>query len=380
MKVEIITQDADPDHGGSGARVHGIVSMFSSFADVRVVRTDWMGGPQLPGVEYTDLPIRDSALTRLQRLRSYYRARVPRRPQNEAPDLVLVESLELVGLHQYGPRVPWILDEHNVYWNLLQYDLVSAPFFRTWVGRRAVVRRWMVPGLLDRARRFEVRAMRDSARTLVVSSVDRDQIVSEYPDLASKLRVLPNCVDTRRIPALPPAAGSRDVLFVGDFNYAPNRAAAEFICRDLAPGLPDARFLLVGARPPLDLPRPANVVVTGRVPDLSEVLRNAAVCVAPLTHGSGTRVKILTYLAAARPVVATSKACEGLRVRGGEAVLIRDEAAGFREAVLELLEDEPRCRRLGAAGRAFVESTYDWRVHTGELRALATEVSAETNA
>ena len=372
-----MTPDADPDHGGFGARVHGLASMFARFADVRLVRTDWMGGPRIPGVEYCDLPVRDSALTRLRRMGTYYRSHFPPRPATDPPDLVLVESLDLLGLHQYGTQVPMVLDEHNVYWNLLEYDLVSAPFFRTWVGRRATVRRWLAPALLKRARRFEVEAIRRSARTLVTSEVDRGEILAECPDAAPKLRVLPNCIDVERIPVLPEHPGSRAVVFVGDFNYVPNREAAEFTIRSLAPQLPDADFLLVGSRPPTDLPSPPNVRMTGRVPNLLGILEQSAVCIAPLSHGSGTRIKILTYLAAGRAVVATTKACEGLPVRDGRELLIRDDPAGFQQAVRELLEDEARRRRLGTAGRALVESTFDWRVHVPALQQIAREVTTE---
>jgi len=375
LHVEIITSNADPDHGGFGTRVHGIISMFSEFSDVRVVLTDWFGGPRVPRVRYELVPRRNTLRTRLQRLQSYYGVRFEERDRRDPPDLVVVESPDLLGLHQYGPRVPMIFDEHNIYWNLLQYDLVNSPFFRTWLGRRRAIRRRLVPRVLERAKRFEIEAIRKSSRTLVTSETDRESILAECPDAEWKVRVLPNCVDAQRIPPLPDPAGSRHVLFVGDFGYGPNREAAEFVSRNLAPNLPDARFLLVGANPPAGVDR-ANVVATGRVEDLMGILRDSAVCIAPLAHGSGTRIKILTYFAAARPVVATTKACEGLPVVDGRHLLIRDEPGEFRAAVQGLLENSSERRRLGMAGRELVESEFDWRVHVSKLRDLATEVIA----
>ncbi|TLZ70514.1 MAG: glycosyltransferase family 4 protein [Methanobacteriota archaeon] len=376
MKVEIITSSADPDHGGFGARVHGLVSMFASFADVRVLMTDWFNGPRVAGVEYASMPIPDTLRTRLGRLKTYYRRDFPKRDGVDPPDLVVAESLDLLGLHQYGPRVPLILDEHNVYWNLLPYDIVNAPFFRGWVGRRSAVRRRLVPKLLARAKRFEVQAIRRSARTLVTSDEDRAAILAECPEAAPRVRVLPNCVDLQRIPPLPDPAESKDVVFVGGFGYVPNQEAAEFVRRSLAPSLPHVRFLLVGPDPPSGAMGP-NVVATGRVPDLRDVLKDAAVCIAPLFHGSGTRVKILTYMAASKAVVATTKACEGLPVRDGRDLLIRDSPEGFRDAVQGLLDDRRKRRDLGDAGRALVESMFDWRVHVGRLRELSDEVIAE---
>jgi glycosyltransferase involved in cell wall biosynthesis len=273
-----------------------------------------------------------------------------------------------------------VLDEHNVYWNLLTYQLADAPFFRGWFGRVPLPRRWFLDRLLDRARRFEVRAIRDSARILVTSDIDRQAIVAECPDASPRVHVLPNCVDVERFPALPEHPDSRDVVFVGDFNYVPNREAAEFVSRTLAPGIPQARFLLVGSNPPEARDRPSNVVATGRVPDLGPILRDAAVCIAPLAHGSGTRIKILTYLASARPVVATTKACEGLPVLDGVHLLIRDDPREFRDAVRGLLDDAGARRSLASRGRELIASKLDWKVHVPWLREFAAEVCSGAGA
>ena len=378
MRVEVITPSADPDHGGFGIRVHSLISMFSQFADVNVVLTDWFAGRRVPGVDYEVFPRRETPWTRLQRLRSYYGVKFPPRGPREPPDLVVVESPDLIGLHQYGPRVPMVLDEHNVYWNLLGYDLVNAPFFRSWLGRRRTVRRTLIPRILERAKQFEVQAIRGSAATLVTSDRDREAILAECPDAAPKLRVLPNCLDVREVPPMPEPARSEEVLFVGDFGYVPNQEAAEFIACTLAPALPQARFILAGSNPPSWATGP-NVVATGRVPDLSGYLRNAAVCIAPLAHGSGTRIKILTYFAAARPVVATTKAAEGLPVEDGKHLLIRDDPAEFRAAVQGLLKNPEERRRLAASGRELVETQFDWRVHVQTLRDLAVATAAPTS-
>lgn len=44
MEVEILTYDADPNHGGFGARVDALIRMFAAFARVHVTLTDWFGG------------------------------------------------------------------------------------------------------------------------------------------------------------------------------------------------------------------------------------------------------------------------------------------------------------------------------------------------
>lgn len=375
MRSEVITFDADPKRGGFGYRVHSLVRMLASFSDVHVVQTAPGAGPPIPRVTYEVLHLREGLPTKLRRLRTYYRTDFPRRSADHAPDLVFVESPEHLGLHQWGPGVPFVLDEHNVWWDYLRYEIVNAPFFRTWAGQRAPARRLLVPRLLRRAKEYEAAALLRAARTLVTSDRDRAAILGELPQLADRVFVLPNCVDATEYDAIPPApAGSTAAVFVGGFNYVPNREAARVISGVLAPAVPEARFLLVGAHPP-ELPdAPRNVAVAGYVEDLRPVLGSAAVCIAPITQGSGTRLKILTYLAAGRAVVATRKACEGLAVTHGEHLLLHDDWIGFAGAVRELLRDPDRRRALGEAGRALVRERYDWRAHVSWMRRFAEDV------
>lgn len=371
MKIEVLTFDADPDHGGFGARVHSLIRLLAEFADVRVVLTDWFQAPSVPRVEYVRQPVPETSLTRLRRLRTYYRTDFPPRTPREPTDLTIVESLDLLGLYlpETGGRL--LMDLHNVWWELLQYEMVNAPFFKSWLGRRSWVRGWLLPRLQRRAKTFEVEALHRAAGVMVTSEADRDKLLRALPDLTTPLHVVPNCVDLDAIPQTPPSGGDA-VLFVGGFNYVPNREAATFIAEELAPRLPETTFLLVGSHPPaLDTP---NVRALGFVEDLSDVFPQAAVCVAPLTQGSGTRLKVLTYLAAGKAVVATRKAVEGLAVEDGRHLLLREKPAEFAEAVQDLLEDPARRASLGRTGRELVEASYDWRVHVAPTRAFLKRV------
>ncbi len=318
--------------------------------------------------------MRDTALSRIRRLRTYYKTDFQRRNVSDSPGLAVVESLDLLGMHQWGQEVPLILDEHNVYWELLRYEITNAPFFRTWFGRRNLVRSLLIPRLLKRAKAFEVAALRRATRVLTTSEQDRARLLEEVPDLEGRIFVLPNCIDLELIPYSPDSVERNRVVFLANYNYIPNREAAVFVSRNLAPSYPDTEFLLVGPNPPSEIAEEDNVATTGYVRDLGEVLREAAVCLAPLTQGSGTRLKVLTYLGAGKAVVATSKACEGLEVQDGVHLLVRDDPDHFRSALGELLEDPAWRRSLGTKGRELVEKRYDWRVHVNRMKAFTEEV------
>jgi len=103
-----------------------------------------------------------------------------------------------------------------------------------------------------------------------------------------------------------------------------------------------------------------NVKFTGFVPDIrSEVSRSWA-CVVPLRLGGGTRLKILEAMALGTPVVASSKAVEGLYVTPGYHVLIGDTPEDFAFQVIRLLKDEQLRDMLSRNGRELVEKNYAW--------------------
>ncbi len=342
--------------------------MFAAFAHVRVTLTDWFEGTRVPGVVYEPFPVRDTLGTRVRRLRTYYKTDFRRRVGAPSPDLQVVETLDLWGLRPSSARTPRILDEHNVYWDLLKYDISSAPFFSTRLGQTRLVRRFLEPRLLRRAKEYEIRAIREATGTFVTSPVDREALAREIPDRAQRIHVLPNTVELDLFHDFSERESERSVLFIGNYTYGPNLEAARFIREQLAPRIPDAQFVLVGKGPTAPEGAASNVVAKGFVPDLNNALGPAAVCVAPLTKGSGTRVKILTYLASGKAVVASSKAAEGLEAQDGVHLLIRDEPEEFVRAVRTLLDDPDARRDLGRHGRQLVKDRYDWRVYVDWLR------------
>jgi glycosyltransferase involved in cell wall biosynthesis len=72
---------------------------------------------------------------------------------------------------------------------------------------------------------------------------------------------------------------------------------------------------------------------------------------AALGVGGGTRIKIVEAAAHGRPVVSTRVGAEGLGLRDGSEILLRDAPEAFAEACAELLADRPLCRSIGGAAR-----------------------------
>jgi glycosyltransferase involved in cell wall biosynthesis len=167
--------------------------------------------------------------------------------------------------------------------------------------------------------------------------------------------------------------GGGPVLFIGTTRYPPNFFAIQEICRDVAPALPDLEFRVVGDAAWAPTPVPPNVRFVGRVGSTARELAAAQLAVAPLRHGSGTRLKLLEYFAAGLPVVCTAKAAEGLDVEDGRHLRLVDTPREMVAAVRALHADASACAALGAAARALVQARYDWGAQVSRLLAVYAE-------
>jgi glycosyltransferase involved in cell wall biosynthesis len=154
------------------------------------------------------------------------------------------------------------------------------------------------------------------------------------------------------------------VLFMGSYAYRPNQEAIDFLVTDVFPVLlhrcPDVRLIVLGGTVPYERPW---LIAPGVVPyeHLPAFIKAAAVSVAPIFSGSGTRLKIIESLAAGTPVVTTAKGMEGLPLEPGVDVLQAETADAFADALTDVLADPAKARRRFESGMTKVIEAFDWR-------------------
>lgn len=248
-----------------------------------------------------------------------------------------------------------VLDAHDVLGNAIEERHGERHWFTRWV------------------RSWERQVVRAVDHVFTCSEFDRQQFIARYGVAEDRVTTVPNGVDLETWRARP-AAGiaseleaalkdSRVLFFMGKLDYQPNREALEFFAERLMPELERGggerfRLLVCGGPAPASSPHPA-ILFAGKVPDVVPYVRRADICLAPIFTGSGTRLKILEYMAAGKPVVATAKGAEGIACRDGEHLAITS-GEGFAEAVRLLARDPEKAARLGSGGRALVAAHYAW--------------------
>ena len=156
-------------------------------------------------------------------------------------------------------------------------------------------------------------------------------------------------------------------IFVGALDYRPNVDAAVWFCREAWPEIhrrrPKTRLQLVGRRPVPAVRRLGavpGVEVVGQVPDVRSYLAEAAVAVNPLRIARGLQNKVLEAMAMGKAAAASPQALAGLRRGADVPVVCARSASEWVERVGELLDQPERRRRLGAAGRRYVEEHHNW--------------------
>ena len=276
--------------------------------------------------------------------------------------------LDLVHAHVYastvaaaiatlGTGVPLVITEHTE---------------ASWQGLRA---RWVSRWIYRLARQI-IAVSTPIERRLV----ERDGVPQDL------ITVIPNAVVSASeappdaSPALP--AGLREHPLVGVVaRLQPEKGVADFLraAARVSPSFREAQFVIVGDGPlqrelttlAEDLGLKSRVHFLGFRPDASALMRSLDVLVLP-SLDEGSPLVTLEALAAGVPIVASAVGGIPDQIRHGrEGLLVPPgDTDAMAEALLELLRDPARTRRLGEAGRRRATSEFSHATMVGRIEAV----------
>jgi len=295
-----------------------------------------------------------SALRGIYHLHPWLYRSLRRRLIRFDPEAVIVEMPFLVPVSLAATRgldCRTILSEHNVEYRLAE--------------------RLDIP-LASALRLFEIQVAK---QVDTVATVSADDCKALQRDLSkTDLVVAPNGVDVDRYQ---PRSNDEEALqrvrnqyrlesplfiYHGNLGNAQNSEAIMELVNEVFPRvremMPSASLLLIGANQPvIDQP---GVICTGLVEDLPTHIAAADVALIPLRSGSGTKLKILEYLASGIPIVTTPVGAEGLPLNDGETAFIASNKEALCEAAVRLARDADLRERVGQNGRRLVTKQFSW--------------------
>jgi len=248
------------------------------------------------------------------------------------------------------PRV--VYDAHNIEWTL-QAALAgaSARPRALWARRQA--------GLL---RRVEAWIARTADLSVASSPDDRAGLAALGADspvyIPHPVRIGPSS------PGTDDRTADLRVLFAANFAYRPNMMAAEWLFGRVWPTvareLPRAELRVVGPQSERLRPiAPVRTTLGGTVDDIDREYQQAWIAVSPTSVAAGAPYKVLSALAAGRPVVARAQGYVGLPAGDGTGVVLPRRPDEFAAAVTGLATDSGLYSRTARAGFTYVRAEHD---------------------
>jgi len=291
-------------------------------------------------------------------------------------DCVMLEFPYLLGplLIAKIVRTKVIVDEHNV-----EY-LFNKDAYET----RNRMMRWIILLLTSIA---EWISLHSADGIICCSSHDKHELARRYNIDTNTISVFPNAVSVKNLEQSKPNNSTKKkesitLLFVGSQDHYPNKVAIEYIAESILPQLDtllvqtktkttvEMRF--VGKNAPASLRKLSfekiRVTVKENVADIGPELWEADIGLAPLFHGSGTRIKILEYLATDTVVIATQKATEGLELTKGVDYICEDDVKNYAERILDVIVHSKRYHAMKQVGKKTITKKYAWERHAKRLK------------
>lgn len=154
------------------------------------------------------------------------------------------------------------------------------------------------------------------------------------------------------------------LLFIGGAGHPPNVDAVNWLLDEILPRVFAARqdiaVHLVGTQLSTVITKelPSNIYCHDYVPDLTNLLNQTRISIAPLRFGAGVKGKVSQSLAHGLPVVVTSCAAEGMHLQHEKNALIADDADAFATCILRLHEDRALWETLSQHGYRVIQEHF----------------------
>ncbi len=179
-----------------------------------------------------------------------------------------------------------------------------------------------------------------------------------------------------------------NLVFTGSMDWLPNEDAIRWFTKEIFPfvkqKIPQVSLTVVGRNPFPSLieasKKDSSITVTGRVPDVRPFMNKASVYIIPIRIGGGTRLKVYEAMAMKLPIVSTRVGAEGLPVRDGKEILLRDTPHEFAEAIVNLLTEKNTAKKLGSEAAKTVREKFGWETVADDFAEICEQAIEERAA
>ena len=278
--------------------------------------------------------------------------------KNIQPDYIYCQLLRTAEYVKHEHAIPKTLDYMDTFSKGMERRIENAGWKKPFIQTE-----------FQRLKKYENLIFEYFENKTIISKQDQEFIF--HPNRA-KIAIIPNGIDLSKFTPLD-IDKQYDLVFVGNMRYAPNVESALFIVNEILPILlkekPDIRILLSGSSPAKAVLELASkhVTVSGWVDDIRESYAKGKIFFAPLNIGTGLQNKLLEAMAMRIPCITSSLANNALKATDKKEILIGNTPEEYKLLILNLLSDPEKSDSIAAAGKKYVENTFNWKVSTQKL-------------
>lgn len=169
----------------------------------------------------------------------------------------------------------------------------------------------------------EIASILRSDLSLIISEFEVKLLENTFKISSDIFHYLPFIVEIpneEEVKALPSFEDRNHFVTVGNFQHAPNLDAVVYLKKKIWPlirkKLPEAQIHVYGAYAPTEITLMNNdaegFLIKGWAENITEVLKKAKVCLAPLQFGAGLKGKLFDAMTTGTPAVTTTIGAEGI--------------------------------------------------------------------
>ena len=217
----------------------------------------------------------------------------------------------------------------------------------------------------SRIKKYEAQVVQKFPKVVLVSGQDIDYLKTFCHEGASSLSLHTNGVIC--LPHPDDKYDPRKICFVGNMRTLQNQDAVFRFVENVFPRIlreiPDVKLYIVGAQVKKNIYELAseNIVITGYVDNMSDIIKNSCLAIAPIYIGAGIQNKVLVSMACGLPIVMTSLTAYAIpQLVNGENCMIEDNYDTFAQAVLSLMKNPDLRNSIATAGYKMVQEHYNW--------------------
>lgn len=283
-------------------------------------------------------------------------------------DIVQLESLFMT------PYIPTLRRYSKARIVLRSHNLEHVIQDRIATGERNILKKPYRRFLANQLKEYEMAVLDRVDAVAAISPSDAEHFKAHgtnTPVVSIPFGVFPDEYPSDERPLRAPS-----FFHLGSMDWLPNEEGIRWLLGNVWPRVmkkrPKARLHLAGNKMPQDLinGQYEGATIKGRVKSARAYMALHDVMLVPLFSAGGMRVKIIEGMAMGKAIISTPVGAEGIDHTDGRNIVLARTASEFSEAILSLIDEPERVRRIGSEARALVHSSYSNGRIVRDLEAL----------